>query len=195
MSFIEFLYALKHELLANEVLNHTVDESISEVLHEKLLGLLGEYMAVGGMPKVLSEWVMSKDVKKTRKLQDEIIDAYQMDFSKYAKKHEIKYVDMMFRKVPAYLCKRFKYSQISEEYRKRELGPALFLLEKAGVVNIVYHTHGNGRPLGAEVDFSKYKVIMNDIALTQAMLDSSIKNWILDAPDTLVNKGEIAEAF
>lgn len=94
-----------------------------------------------------------------------------------------------------HITKRFTYSILKTAYRKRELEPALHLLEKARLINLIYHTHGNGLPLGTEVDISKFKISMLDVALTQAILGLDIKDWFLNSREALINKGEITEAF
>lgn len=53
--------------------------------------------------------------------------------------------------------KKFKYSTIEGNYRKRELAPALSLLETAGVVHKIFFTSGHGIPLEAQIDQQDYK--------------------------------------
>ncbi len=60
MSFIEFLYALKQELLVEEILKHTTEMPLSEPIHQKLLSFLGEYLAIGGMPEIVKTWQEKK---------------------------------------------------------------------------------------------------------------------------------------
>ena len=93
------------------------------------------------------------------------------------------------------LGRKFKFSAISGEFRKRELDPALELLQKAGVLHKVYHTSGQGLPLGADINFNRFKIIFLDIALSQTVLNLEITPWILNPMEQLINRGAIAEAF
>ena len=195
MSFIEFLVACGQNLLAKEIIKHNPMEPFSEVIHEKCLRLLGEYMAIGGMPKVVQQWANNQDVRLCQELQHNIKAAYEADFIKYAKKHQIKYVDLLYQQIPMHICKQFKYSHLATSYRKRELEPALNLLNKAGIFHFIYHSLGQGVPLGAQADFDKFKLIMLDVALNQSILGLNIKDWFLQPEIALVNKGQIAEAF
>jgi predicted AAA+ superfamily ATPase len=195
MSFIEYLCARDSQRLAIEIIQHEPTKPLSEVIHTKALRLLGEYMAIGGMPKVLHQWIARQDVQACSSVLKSIKNAYEQDFSKYAKKHEIKYVDLLFKHIPGLICQRFKYNQISSEFRKRELEPSLLLLEKAGILHQIIHSSGNGLPLGAEVDLRKFKLIPLDIGLNQAILGLELKDWFIDPTTAFVNKGNLSESL
>jgi hypothetical protein len=123
------------------------------------------------------------------------LDTYKQDFSKYAKKFQIKYVDLIFNNIPQQLGKKFKYSHIEVNYRKRELSPSLDLLVTAGIVHKVIHSSGQGIPLGANIDPQTFKTIFLDVALSQALLGLDLESWFLNPMQQFVNKGEIIEAF
>jgi uncharacterized protein len=195
MSFFEFLFTTENEILAQEILAHRVEEPISEPVHNKILSILGEYLAIGGMPGVVECWKETKDPVRCFALHHSLIDTYRQDFAKYAKKFQIKYVDAIFTNIPQQLGKKFKYSSIDGDYRKRELIPALDLLITAGIAHKVTHTSGNGIPLGANVDPECYKIIFLDVALGQAVLDLDLEAWFLNPMQQFVNKGELVEAF
>lgn len=195
MSFIEFLCAKGLQALAKTIIENEPTKPFNEAIHTKLLRLLGEYMAIGGMPQVVQPWVTQQDVKACMNILHSIKNAYEQDFSKYAKKNQIKYVDLLFKQIPSLICQRFKFSQLSADFRKRELEPALWLLEKAGIVHHVIYSSGNGIPLGAEADLSKFKLITLDIAFNQAILGLDLKDWFIDPTLNFVNKGNLSESF
>ena len=55
-----------------------------------------------------------------------------------------KYVELIFNEVPRLMGRKFKFSQLAGNWRKRELAPALDLLLKASVVHDVRHTSASG---------------------------------------------------
>ena len=59
----------------------------------------------------------------------------------------------------------------------------------------VYRTSAQGIPLGAGVNFEKFKLIMLDIGLTQNLLGVSEKEWILNPLVAFVNKCVLGEAL
>lgn len=195
LSFIEFLFAQGADQALSMILNQTPKEEVPNVVHEKLLSYVAQYMYIGGMPEVVSAWLESKDIQKCQSILDDIVTSYIQDFAKYSKNTQLKYVELLFQRIPLQLAKPFVYSQISESFRKRELAPCLELLIKAGIVHPIYRTAANGIPLGAEADPEKFKLIFVDVALTQHVLGLSVKDWLLEPLQALVNKGELIEAF
>lgn len=194
VSFLEFLQ-MTDPLLAENMLQYRIGVPLSEVMHHKLLRCLAVYFAVGGMPEAMQCWIDTQDLVACNKIHHELIDSYRQDFQKYAKKNQIKYIDLLFDRIPLYQGKPFKYSNVSQDYRKRELMPALELLIKAQVVFMVKCSAGNGVPLGAEINPDKFKAIFLDVALAQTVLGLNTKEWILDADETFVNQGAVVEAF
>ena len=195
MSFLEFLLATENDILVQEVLSHCVEEPISKPVHNKILSILGEYLAIGGMPGVVECWKETKDPSRCFALHHSLIDTYRQDFVKYAKKFQIKYVDAIFTNIPQQIGKKFRYSGIDGNYRKRELAPALDLLVTAGIAHKVTHSSGNGIPLGANINPECYKIIFLDVALSQAILGLDLEAWFLNPMQQFVNKGEIVESF
>lgn len=195
LSFAEFLVALDYNLLLKEILVHENGKEMSEVLHNKALALLGDYLALGGMPRVIQLWKETKKPLDGAKIQTTILDSYRQDFDKYARTRQIKYVELVFKSIPICLGRKFKYSLIEGDYRKRELAPALDLLVTAGIAHKIFHSAGQGAPLGAQIDPQDYKVIFLDVALAQVLLDLDVAGWFSDPRAEFVNKGAVIEAF
>ncbi|MCX5925034.1 MAG: AAA family ATPase [Candidatus Dependentiae bacterium] len=137
LSFLEFIYALGETMLLEAIKNHDVQEPLSTVAHDRLLALIREFLAIGGMPEVVHSWVLKKDADHCFKIQQTLISSYRQDFNKYATRHQIKYLDILFDSIPLQLGKKFKFSDIPGEFRKRELAPCLDLLATAGVIHKV----------------------------------------------------------
>jgi predicted AAA+ superfamily ATPase len=194
MSFLEFLVALGNHAWARLIIDHTIDEPLSDPLHEKLLALVGEYLAIGGMPEAVNEWIRTKTSRAAKIVHSDLIHNYQQDFGKYAKKHQIKYLNLLFQKAIDQLANKFMYSHVGE-YKKRELEPALELLEKAGLLYKVIKSSAQGIPLGAQADLDDFKIIFLDTGLSQALLQLDITPWFIDPINTFINKGELIEAF
>jgi uncharacterized protein len=195
MSFIEFLYALNHELLAQAIINHDPHEPMSEAVHRMGLFLLREYFAIGGMPAAVKCWRDLKEIAACGRVLQTISNTYKKDFDKYAKHSQIKYLELLFSYIPKRLGKKFKYSEVSQDHKKRELEPALTLLTKAGIVTKVLESDGQGVPLGAQAIDKNFKVIFLDVALSQAVLRLDLGEWLVDPLTQFINKGELVEAF
>lgn len=196
LSFLEFLYAMEGgHILVKAILEHPLTEQFPEPIHKKLLGLVGQYIAIGGMPEAVKSWWKNSNPLECAKVHHSILDSYRQDFSKYGKKHELKYLNTLFESIPRQLGQRFKYSLVEGDYRKRELAPCLELLSLAGIIHRIYHSSGQGIPLGAEVHEDYFKIILLDVGLCQALLDLPARPLLLFPAEELINRGSIVEAF
>jgi hypothetical protein len=194
MSFIEFVATCSTVSLLKQLTLQPFDP-FSTAIHEKMLNLLGQYIAVGGMPEAVQRWKDTQDLNLVQNTHRQLVEAFIEDFDKYAKRTELKYIALLFKRIPQQLGERFVYKNISETYRKRELEPCFDLLEKAGVAHRIYASSGQGLPLGAEASIIIFKPLFLDVALAQTILGLSLKDWILDAENTFINKGNIIEAM
>lgn len=168
---------------------------MDDPIHVRILDKVGEYLSIGGMPEAVTRWVQTKDPLAALAVLQQIAAAYRQDFEKYARKSQIKYLEQLFQQIPHMVGRKFAYKEIHGEYRKRELYPALQLLERTGIIHIVRHSSGQGIPIDSEVDFETFKIIYLDVALCQAVLGSDISMWFLNPLEGFENRGEIAESF
>ncbi len=191
LSFLEFLGAQHHSSWIKELLS--VDP-VPLFLHEKLMELIGTYIAIGGMPEAVNVWLEHRQPRRVKQVHRDILSLYSQDFEKYGKKHQVKYLSLLFGKALNQIAQSFIYARIGE-YRKRELEPAYELLSKAGLLYQVFRTSGQGIPLGADADLGEFKPLFLDVGLTQSLLKQDMASWLLNPLENFVNKGAIVEAF
>lgn len=194
MSFIEFLCAIEHYVLVKEILEHPLDIEISNVIHDKILNLLSQYLAIGGMPQAVACWKDKLNLHSCSHIPQTLVEAYKYDFIKYSKSHQIKYLEVLLSHIPQQFGKKFKYSKVGE-FRKRELEPCLELLVTAGIIHRIIHSDAHGAPLGAEVDLASFKLFFIDIGLSQFALNFKTGDWLLNPLDEFINKGMLVESF
>ena len=195
VSFLEFL-AARGETAAIRFFSESKKVfSVSTSVHAKLLALWGEYMAIGGMPEAVRLWCERGSFDAVNMVLRGIMETFQQDFEKYAKGGRARYLPLMFERIPWLQGRKFKFTLVSDSLKKRELAPALDLLEKAGIVHKVVHSSAQGLPLGAQADLDKFKLLFVDVGLGQTMLGPGQGGWIIDPVNACVNKGGYAEAF
>lgn len=195
LSFLEYLVGTGHYLIAKEILYHSPGDPVVEAIHTAMLDLVGEYLSIGGMPEAVARWTQTKKPESALNVLQQIAATYRQDFEKYARKTQVKYLEQLFRQIPHLVGKDFSYREIHGEYRKRELAPALELLERANIIHPVRHVSGQGIPIGSDVDFETFKIIYLDVGLCQSILGTDVSIWFLRPLEGFENKGEIAEAF
>lgn len=191
MRFSEFLVAKGQTLLLEAICEQAV---LSEAAKSNIIRFLSEYFVIGGLPEIVANWTSNEQPLEVKDKLGTIVTTYQQDFEKYAKKSQLKYLNLLLQHIPLQIGRKFKFQGIGE-YRKRELAPCLELLEKAHVIHMVYHSSGQGAPLGAQSDLERYKVIFFDVAITQQLLGLDLKGWLLKPADKFVNQGELVESF
>ena len=195
VSFLEFLVARGKNSMVELMLDEKYILSISDPIHDLLLRLVGEYLVLGGLPEVLQAWIDDEDLDRCGEVLDVITAGCRQDFTKYSKRHQIKYVDLVFNEVAALTGKKFKYNALAGAWKARELSPALDLLCKASVIHKVTHSSGNGIPLKAESDPSRFKTLMMDVGLSQRTMGGDIKPWLLNPSEAINNSGPVTESF
>jgi len=84
LSFIEFLIALGKKAIVEQLLE-TSTIIYNSGVHADLLDMVGKYLAVGGMPESVNQWIKTGNINECLMVHQDIIDTYQQDFGKYAK--------------------------------------------------------------------------------------------------------------
>ncbi len=196
LSFLEFMTALGHTGLVSMILRQTSHnpDPINKPLHEKLLSFVGLYLAIGGMPSTVATWLEEKTSYAVRSIHEDLIFTYRQDFGKYAKKHQIKYLELILQHALNQLGGKFMFARVGE-YKKRELEPAIELLEKAGLLHKVFRSGAQGAPLGAHAFLDTFKLIFMDVGLCQTLLKNDLSGWLIDPNQAFSNSGTLAEAF
>jgi len=70
MTFKEFLYASKQDMLVDFINNIEKIEPISEPIFNKMNDYLREYYISGGMPEAVKTWVETKDLEILENVQN-----------------------------------------------------------------------------------------------------------------------------
>ena len=201
MSFDEFLAATGHAGWIEAKRNASPAEPLFEALHGKLVESFRNYLMVGGMPESVQNWVETEDYLKCQQVQDDIMLAYEDDFSKYEEKADPMLLRQTLRSVAQQIGGKFVYSNVQGNYRSEKIKSALELLKDAGLVRPAVHTAANGIPLGAEINEKFVKYIFLDSGLLLRLLGlentggtSEMSRLVLvGAASDLVNKGHITE--
>jgi predicted AAA+ superfamily ATPase len=177
-SFCEFLTALGKNKLREHLENIQEIAPIIEPLHNDLLALLKKYMLIGGMPEAISTYINSNDLPAVRKVQKEILEAYDLDFVKHAPKEELMRISQVWQSIPKQLAKensKFIFSVVRDGARGREYENAVQWLFEAGLILKSYNITAPKLPLPAYGDTNAFKIFMLDVGLLAAMCDVPIK--------------------
>lgn len=174
MTFAEFLDAAGKSQLRTFIENSDFTP-IATSFHTELIDLLKMYFFIGGMPEAVAYYISNQDMGGIRKIQEEILEAYTLDFSKYTTKTEAIRLAATWASIPGQLArenKKFTYAEITKNARSREYAESIQWLVDAGLVIEVYNTHTPKLPLSAYRE-NIFKLYLLDIGLLGAMIKIS----------------------
>lgn len=196
LSFYEFLRALNENLLVDSLLRKEWD-TIS-VFHHKLVELLKIYFYVGGMPEVVNTYLNTNNLQLARELQQEILAAYEADFSKHAPLDIVPRIQMVWRSIPSQLAKenkKFVYGVIREGARAKDFELAIEWLCNCGLFLKSQRVTKPSIPLIAYQDLAVFKLFLLDVGLLSAM--TALDMRILIEKDQIFTefKGALTEQY
>ena len=179
MTFSEFLIADNCENLVEYMKSIKSIEKIPDIFFNQLEEKLKAYFIIGGMPEAVQVWVNEKNIELVERVQQNILKAYESDFSKHTQNNEANKISLIWNSIPSQLAKenkKFLYQTIKEGARAREYEGALNWLNDANLIYKVYNVIKTDLPLIAYNDLSAFKIYMNDVGLLRNManLDSRI---------------------
>lgn len=195
LTFDEFLSATDEPLYAY-LMSVEKGQTIEEIFHNRLLDAYNKYLIIGGMPECVSSWVKYKDPTKINRIQKELIEVYENDFSKHNGKVNSGRILMVFRSIVSQLAKtneKFVYTAIREGARARDFEEAIEWLVSAGMLNRVYNVSKMEHPLSAFDRLDCFKLFVFDTGLLKHM--AGIDNSAILLKADYQFKGPLAENF
>lgn len=198
MSFSEFLRACGSETLADYVENFKKGNVIPEPIGDKLTTLLRQYYITGGMPEVVSTWQKTNNIEEVERVQQNIINSYELDFAKHAPTKDFPKLTAIWRSIPEQLAKentKFIFSHVKKGWRSKDLEDALEWLIAAGLVYKVCKIEKPFIPLSSYADDTSFKLYMADVGILRK-LSKLPYEVILDAtPNYKEFKGSLTENY
>ena len=194
MDFVEYAIERAPDLL-RYLDARAILAGLPNAAHDRLLRLLREYLAVGGMPEAVLAMSETGSAKEASAVQSQILQTYQDDFAKYATDRQLALLQTLFRGLPMRVGEKAKYSNFSREDLPRDVKACLELLRKAKIFTAVHHTDGNGVPLAAEESATAWKPLFLDVGLMNKAAGLDAATIARLDGIRLVNEGAIAEQF
>ena len=195
LSFDEFLNAVDESLFLYYK-SITREQVIEEIFHKRLLEAYNNYLIIGGMPECVDSWLKYKDPAMILKIQRELIEVYENDFSKHSGKVNSGRILMVFRSIVTQLAKpneKFIYGAVREGGRARDFEEAIEWLVSAGMLNRVYNVSKLEHPVSAFEIRDHFKLFVFDTGLLKYM--AGIDNSAILLKSDYQFKGPLTENF
>lgn len=188
LSFGEFIKAMGKEQFVTLLQEGKFD--LATTFKQEYIDLLKYYYYIGGMPEVVSSFVENKDFNEVRQIQEQILLAYEQDFSKHAPNDVVPKIRMLWNSIPSQLAKenkKFMYGLIKEGSRAKDYEMAMLWLIDCGLVHKVHHVSVPNLPLKAYEDLKAFKLFILDVGLLSCMVRLS--------QSALLNGNELFKEF
>ena len=168
LDFEEFLWAMGDDTTYALIRDHFCNRKpMGQVLHRSIMKMFRQYMLVGGMPQVVTEYAKEKDFEAADRIKKRILRLYREDISKFAKGYESK-VFAIFDDIPGQLSKKekkYKLTSLGKSARRREYEDAFVWLDEAMVVNPCFNATDPTVGLKLSEEFTTQKIYMADTGL------------------------------
>lgn len=172
LCFSEYLRALAGDPLADALENAQMDDLAA--LSDTLERHLKEYFITGGMPEIVSAHQQGASFTETRRLQQQILDSYDADFSKHAPGRILERMRLVWKSLPGQLArenKKFVYGAVRPGARARDFEESLQWLSDYGAIAKVPRVWALRLPLASYEDLSAFKLFCTDVGLLGALAD------------------------
>lgn len=195
MTFEEFLLANGEDPMVQ--LLHGEDHVLVDSLAPKFIDYLRQYYFVGGMPEAVRCFVERHDVMGVRRIQHNILDAYEADISKHTA-GETQRVRMVWQSVPGQLArenKKFVYGAVRKGARAKDFEVAIQWLVDAGLVYRVERVRDMKVPLKFYADMDAFKLYILDVGLLGALSQTPVEQILIGDNVFCEYKGAFTENF
>ncbi len=196
MSFDEFLLASNEDALIDLKKDASDINPLNPTFHEKLKDYLKYFLIIGGMPEAVKTFINKiTDINSVQSVLSDITISYNDDFAKYKNRIPVLRLREGMESVVKQSGGKYINSKAGQLSNPAQAKEAIDLLEMAGLVYKVYHTSGEGVPLGAGVNYKKFKTLLHDIGIFQQLSGLRLSELLIANNVDMLNKGNIAEAF
>ena len=196
LNFEEYLIAIGKENLVELIEKN--DINMMKVFSAQYKSLLKEYYYIGGMPEVLKSYIKYKDYNRVRKIQKEILLAYEKDFSKHVPGKDLPKVIQIWNNFNTQLArenKKFIYGALKPSARAAEYENAINWLVDSGLMYKINRVNTCRIPLDGYIDYNAFKLYFLDVGLLAAKNNLNIQT-ILEGNKVFTEyKGSLTEQY
>lgn len=184
LDFEEFLWAQGYEKdVTKTIYDHFHTKTpVDDLINNTFLDLFRKYIVVGGMPKVVEQFVLTKNYGIVHEEQDKIYKSYLDDITQYSEIPEKELIRKCYLSLPKQLAKenkKFQYSTIEKGARSSKYLSSIDWLIDAGLVIKCVNVSAPKFPLIAYASDDYYKIYSTDIGLLTYMYGFSMKEAII----------------
>lgn len=159
----------------DDVYSHLRDiRPFNDLEHSVLSRRFLDFCVLGGMPRVIGEFIARGTFEKSLDIQREILAGYRDDVRKYAEGMDQTRILNVFDHIAPQLArenKKFQITKVARGARLADYRGCIEWLHDAGVVNVCHALAFPELPIQGRYDESRFKLYMTDTGLLVAQLE------------------------
>lgn len=171
---------------------------VEDYIHEKMMELFRQYIVIGGMPEVVSNYIDGKSLNELDLIYNSIVNNNRKDITKYVENDKKLKIKEIYDLIPFELNKknkRFILSDIESKSKNASVTDSFLWIKDAGLAIPVYNTKELSSPLMINADRNIMKLFMGDVGiLNYITLDKELRLELLKE-DISINYGSIYENY
>ena len=176
--------------------NFIKKNSLDEKEHTKMMEIFKKYLLIGGMPDAVNVFLEKKNIKLVREIQNNIINLYKIDCSKYDREKKLK-IQRIYELIPSNMenkKKRIILSDIENKKGKTKIdyNYEFEYLISSGIAIGINSISEPRFPLIQSTMKSLIKLYINDVGLFTNILYKENINPIIETVKS-INLGSVYE--
>lgn len=199
LDFEEYLWANGYD---EDQVNYFYDlysdkELKDSSIHSVIMDLFREYIAIGGMPEVVSEYIKQNNFKLAFDIQRKILDSYFVEMEILSKHMLYPKILECFESIPLQLVKdnkKFQYKLVSPKGRASTYKNAVDWLVDAKLAVKSFNVIKPIRPLIENKKDSTFKLYLHDPGLLVSMYGENTQLEILKGNLSIKNSAPLENA-
>ena len=199
LDFEEFLWAIgiTEDMISILKTAFENQSQVSSAVHESMMKYFRTYIALGGMPEVVNDYVNSKDFRSADRIQRALLQGYQYDIAHYANAEEKIKAEKCFLSLTKQLLDKenhkFQYKEIEHGARAQKYYSSIDWLLRADIVRLCKAVTDIKYDLEDYTKNEFFRVYTSDLSLLLPMKDFSLKQHIFENTLSGHTKGGLYE--
>lgn len=183
VSFSEFLRAIGENTAAAAL----EEVPLPAYAYPKLMELFHIYALIGGMPEIVQQYALYRDLTRLKPVYNTLLTAYQDDVQKYANSNlRIQILEHCIRNLFIEAGQRITFQGFGQSnYNSRDIGEAMRMLEKAMLCHLVYPVTQTTLP--PMPDHKRQPWLQ--------VLDTGLMNYFCGLQESLIGTKDLGEAY
>lgn len=199
LDFEEFLWGLG---ISEDMIGSLKDcfesrRSVPDPINRQMMNYYREYIAVGGMPEVVCEYVRSKDFREVDRIQRALLQGYQYDIAHYATAEEKIKAEKCYLSLSRQLLDKenhkFQYKELEHGGRAQKYYSSIEWLLKADIIQLCRFVSAVRYDLDDYARDDFFRAYTTDLSLLISMKDLSLKQHIIENTLSGNTKGGLYE--